>query len=630
VKLLSFLGGAMLLALLVVPAATPAPGDHLVVTGPAGTVTAGDTFSITVEAQDATDTTITGYTGTVHFTSTDPQAVLPADYTFQPTDNGVHTFTNEFTLKTAGNQMITATDTSDGTITGFATVSVVHAGLDHFTLGSIGGQTAGVGFTVNATAEDQFENPLGSDYTGTPTLSGTLNGSPRGCNGGGVPTPGGTSPCAVTYANPPSVTAGVATWTGVTAFKAETGRTVTATDGGATGDSNTFTVQHAGLQHFTLGSITSPQTAGVGFTVTATAEDNFENPLGSDYTGTPTLSGNLNGSPSGCPGATNPCTVTYPSPTSVSGGVATWTNSVKGYKAETLRKVTVTDGGATGDSNTFTIQPNDPAMLTFTQQPNDAQPNPPTCSNPFVCTIATKVKDLDAYSNPEVTVAVNVQINDPLNNPGSDTLTALTAGECTAGVCTQNTDSSGVATFSDLTMHNIATNYKLKASSGPTVGTSPPATQISNFFNVANTVKTCNGNCTANASDAGAAATVTLTNVGSVSITLETQPAGTCSVIGQPTAEIVTVNPSGSTTGNVTVTGKYFHQNNAGGIGNYVLCKNSGPNTPYHQVFACSKKVPPPCYTKLSGNGMGDILFVIIVKQNTDGTFDPSMTGGGH
>ena len=49
--------------------------------------------NVTVTAQDAYGNTATGYTGTVHFTSSDGQAVLPADYTFAAGDNGTHTFT---------------------------------------------------------------------------------------------------------------------------------------------------------------------------------------------------------------------------------------------------------------------------------------------------------------------------------------------------------------------------------------------------------------------------------------------------------------------------------------------------------------------------------------------------------
>src|SRR5439155_1535797 len=93
--------------------------------------TAGTAFNVTVTAQDGKGNTDPTYTGTVHFTSTDSQAVLPANYTFTTTatappgttpDNGVHTFS--VTLKTAGSQTITATDTTSSSITGSTTVTV--------------------------------------------------------------------------------------------------------------------------------------------------------------------------------------------------------------------------------------------------------------------------------------------------------------------------------------------------------------------------------------------------------------------------------------------------------------------------------------------------------------------------
>ena len=48
------------------------------------------TNALTVVAKDALGNTASGYTGTVHFTSTDSQATLPADYAFAPADGGVH------------------------------------------------------------------------------------------------------------------------------------------------------------------------------------------------------------------------------------------------------------------------------------------------------------------------------------------------------------------------------------------------------------------------------------------------------------------------------------------------------------------------------------------------------------
>ena len=72
----------------------------LVLTGFPSATTAGVAASFTVTARDANGNTLTSYAGTIHFSSSDPQAVLPPDYTFTEADHGVHTFA--VTLKTAG------------------------------------------------------------------------------------------------------------------------------------------------------------------------------------------------------------------------------------------------------------------------------------------------------------------------------------------------------------------------------------------------------------------------------------------------------------------------------------------------------------------------------------------------
>ena len=95
------------------------------VTGYPSPTTAGVANNVTVTAVDANDNVATGYTGTVHFTSSDAQAVLPANYTFTGGDAGTHVFS--VTLKTAGTQSITATDTTTGSITGTQSVSVLSA-----------------------------------------------------------------------------------------------------------------------------------------------------------------------------------------------------------------------------------------------------------------------------------------------------------------------------------------------------------------------------------------------------------------------------------------------------------------------------------------------------------------------
>ncbi len=68
--------------------------------------TAGSPLSFSVTARDSNNAAIPGYTGTVHFSSSDTGSpVLPADYTFSTSDNGTRQFSA--TLETAGSQTIT-------------------------------------------------------------------------------------------------------------------------------------------------------------------------------------------------------------------------------------------------------------------------------------------------------------------------------------------------------------------------------------------------------------------------------------------------------------------------------------------------------------------------------------------
>ena len=96
---------------------TPAPVSQLVVDGFATSTTAGIAHSFTVTAYDSYGNVATNYTGTVHFSSTDPLAALPGDASFTPANNGVASFAAA--LRTAGsNQAITATDLADHSVTG--------------------------------------------------------------------------------------------------------------------------------------------------------------------------------------------------------------------------------------------------------------------------------------------------------------------------------------------------------------------------------------------------------------------------------------------------------------------------------------------------------------------------------
>jgi parallel beta-helix repeat protein len=143
-------------------------GTHLSVTGP-GSATAGNSLSVTVSALAADNSAISGYTGTIHFTSSDLKAGLPADYTFTAADAGIHTFT--VTLKTAGNQTVTATDTVTTSLIAQATITVSPGALNGFAVtGYSTPDTAGAAHSFQVTAQDAFGNTI-KGYTGTVTFT---------------------------------------------------------------------------------------------------------------------------------------------------------------------------------------------------------------------------------------------------------------------------------------------------------------------------------------------------------------------------------------------------------------------------------------------------------------------------
>jgi hypothetical protein len=88
--------------------------------------TAGTEFTITATARNAFGGIATGYRGTLHFTSSDGDAVLPDDYPFTADDKGVHTFT--VMLRGLGDQTITVRDTADGTLLASVIVTVGESG----------------------------------------------------------------------------------------------------------------------------------------------------------------------------------------------------------------------------------------------------------------------------------------------------------------------------------------------------------------------------------------------------------------------------------------------------------------------------------------------------------------------
>jgi hypothetical protein len=150
---------------------TPGVAKTLAVSVALNPYPAGSTHSVTIKALDAYGNVATGYTGTIHFTSSDPAATLPADYAFTAADKGVHTFPNTLipglTLKTAGSQWVRATDTTTASITGSETVTVTPGAAKTLSVSGIYNPfPAGSTHSFTVKALDAYGN-VATGYTGT-------------------------------------------------------------------------------------------------------------------------------------------------------------------------------------------------------------------------------------------------------------------------------------------------------------------------------------------------------------------------------------------------------------------------------------------------------------------------------
>lgn len=166
----SFPGGTTMNGVVIVRA-TATAATHFAVSAPIS-ATANSPFTFSVTALDGGNATVTGYSGTVHFTSTDVIATLPVNSTLI---NGAGAFTAA--LRTAGNQTLTATDTVSSTVTGTSNPVAVSAGVPtHFAVSAPATASPGSAFSFTVTAQDAFNNTA-SSYTGTVHFSTTDPGA---------------------------------------------------------------------------------------------------------------------------------------------------------------------------------------------------------------------------------------------------------------------------------------------------------------------------------------------------------------------------------------------------------------------------------------------------------------------
>ncbi|GAA2607317.1 beta strand repeat-containing protein [Paractinoplanes durhamensis] len=289
------------------------PVTHFVVSAPAS-ATAGTAVNVTVTAKDAGENTVTGYGGTLTWTSSDPSAVLPSSSTSLTNGVGVE----PVTFSTAGSRTVTVTDGSSITGTSGG-VTVEPGAVTHFAVSAPASATAGTPVTATVTALDAAGNTV-TNYSGSVAWSSTDS-------------------AAVLPPTATSLTNGV-TSKQIT-FRTSGSQTVTVTDIVAnTGTSGSVAVDPGAVTHFAV-SAPASTTSGTPETVTVTAMDAAGNTVTS-YAGSVTWA------------STDSAAVLPSSPTSLTGGAGTEQITFTTSGSQT---VTATDGSISGTSNSVAVDP---------------------------------------------------------------------------------------------------------------------------------------------------------------------------------------------------------------------------------------------------------------------------------
>jgi hypothetical protein len=244
---------------------TPASVARFSVTAQPSAI-AGQPADLTVTVDDIYGNPVSGYLGTIHFSSSDIQAGLPADYKFTDTDNGTHTFSA--TLKTAGFQTVQATDTIIASLKGVSTpVTVTPIAASTLSV-SGGGGYVGSANPVTVTARDIYGN-VDTNYSGTVHLASS--------------DPNTTVSADVTLAN------GVGSFTATSVTVGAHNLTATDTVTGALVASETIFTTPGWAVRFTATPLAST-VAGQSQGTTVTAYDAFGN-VSTVFTGTVVVSG---------------------------------------------------------------------------------------------------------------------------------------------------------------------------------------------------------------------------------------------------------------------------------------------------------------------------------------------------
>jgi hypothetical protein len=428
---------------------------HFIVAAP-GTLTAGIGGSFTVTAEDQFNNTATGYGGTVLFSTSDPQVpTLPSNKLI----NGVGTFS--VTLKTAGTQTLTATDSANHNITGVSNPITVNAGAaTHLVIGAPAGATAGNGFAFTVTAEDQFNNTAtgyggivhftSSDLKPTTSLpaNSTLNN--------GV----GTFSATLTTSGSQILTAADTVATSITA------------------GTTTVLVSTAAANHYAITVAVSTVPAGTPFLFTVTAQDAFNNAV-TGYAGTVHFT-------------STDAQASTPADSTLNNGVGTFAATLRTAGKQTLFATDKTTSSINGASGPITVTPLSATHLAIISQATV------TAGVGFGFTVAAEDKFNNVATSYNGTVQFNTSDTSSLKSlPGPSALTngvgvfnatLITQGFQTLGANDIVTTTIAGSSFIQVVAANV-NSLSIAAPTSATAGTAFSFTvmALDQFNNVATT-----------------------------------------------------------------------------------------------------------------------------------------------
>jgi hypothetical protein len=322
------------------------PATHFQIQAASTTPTAGEADNLTITAKDASNNTVSTYSGSKTLTFSEPSSSPNGKAPSYPATVTFTTGAGPAAIKLYDAQTTTVR-AKEGTLEGTSpSLTVKAAATKKLTVPTPSEQEAGVAFNVTLTATDEYAN-ITIGYAGAKTLtwSGPANA------------PNGTAPEYPTSATSVTFTEGVGTASQIKLYDAQA-PTLKVKEGVIEGTSVAFTVKAAPAASFSLPT-PAEQTAGTAFNETVTAWDAWHNTAKS-YAGAKTVAWS---GPSNAPSGQAPV---YPATVTFAAGVGT--ASIKLYDAQSTT-LKATEGTIEGTTGSFTVKAAATKKLTVPMPP---------------------------------------------------------------------------------------------------------------------------------------------------------------------------------------------------------------------------------------------------------------------